>query len=358
MKFMEIIVFLKVICYDSTCTRKENIMKKNTVKFIGGTIALLLLVTGCGKVPKLENGQDAVVTLKGKNISVDTLYKEMKDKFALSVLLDLMDTEILNQKYPDTDESKKEVQDQIALMLTQYGGGVESKLLEITYNAWGIDNMNDLKDYLTLSYKRNKAVEDYAKSLVSDNEINKFYEEKIFGDISAKHILIAPKVTSTMTDAEKTAAEEEALKTANEIISKLNNGEDFSELAKEYSDDESNASNGGNLGDFVHGDMVEEFEEAAKNLEVGAYTTTPVKTTYGYHIIYKEGQKDKPDLDTVKDDIIEELASDKLSEDATLQVTALEELRKEYKVEIQDDRLKSQYELYLKNTKKQLEESN
>lgn len=330
-------------------------MKKNTIKVIGVLSAILLFATGCGKVPKLENGQDAVVTLEGENISVDTLYKEMKDKFALSVLLDLMDSEILNKKYKDTEESKKEVQGQIDLMVQQYGQGNEATLLQQTYSAWGIDTMDGLRDYLTLQYKRNKAIEDYAKSIVKEEEINKLYEEKIFGDISARHILIAPEVNSNATDAEKTAANEEALKKANEVISKLNNGEKFEELAKEYSDDESNASNGGKLNDFVHGDMVQEFENAAKEIEVGKYTTTPVKTTYGYHVIYKEGQKEKPELKTVKEDIIEEIANEKLNNDSTLQVTALEKLREEYKVEIQDDTLKNQYKTYLSNAKKQLE---
>ena len=333
-------------------------MKKNTIKLVGTTAAVLLLVTGCGKVPKLENGQDAVITLSGKNISVDTLYGEMKDRYALSILLDLMDTEILNQKYEDTDEIKKEIDDQVSLMVKQYGKGSEATLLQKTYSTWGIDNMDDLKAYLKLQYKRNKAVEDYAKSKVTDKEINKSYEEDIFGDISAKHILISPEVTSSMTDAEKKAAEEAALKEANEIIAKLKNGEDFSELAKQYSDDESNASNGGTLADFAHGSRVSEFEEAAKKLEVRKYTTTPVKTTYGYHIILKVAQKDKPSLDTVKEDIIEELANNKLNDDATLQITALEELRKDYKVEIQDDTLKSQYETYLKNAKENIKKNN
>lgn len=326
-------------------------MKKNTVKLIGTASILLIMVTGCGKVPKLENGQDSVVTLNGDNISVDTLYNEIKDKYALSVLLDLMDKSILNQKYKDTDESKKDVKSQIELMVKQYGNGNEASLLEQTYNAWGISTIDELTEYLTLQYKRNLAVEDYAKSIVSNDEIKKFYDEKIFGDITAKHILISPDADSNATDAEKTAANEEALKKANEVITKLNNGEDFSELAKEYSDDESTAKNGGKLSAFAHGDMVAEFEDAAKNLENGKYTKTPVKTTYGYHIIYKESQKTKPELKTVKDDIIEELANNKITSDKTLQVTALEELRKEYKVEIQDDKLKSQYELYIKNAK-------
>ena len=147
-------------------------MKKKTMKIVGTLAIVLLFTTGCGKVPKLENGQDAVITLEGESISVDTLYNEMKNKFALSVLLDLMDTEILNQKYEDTEESKQEIEDQIDLMVAQYGGGSEATLLQQTYAAWGIDTMDALRDYLTLQYKRNLAVEDYVKSLVTDEEVN------------------------------------------------------------------------------------------------------------------------------------------------------------------------------------------
>ena len=326
-------------------------MNKNTKKLIGLLTISMLLVTGCGKVPKLENGQDAVVTLKGENISIDTLYQEMKDRFALHILLNLIDEQILNQKYEDTDEIRKEIKDQIDLMIEQYGRGSQATLLQATYEAWGIDNMNDLEDYLKLLKKRQLATEDYAKEIVTDEEINKFYDENIFGDITAKHILIEPDVETDATDAEKTTAEEEALKVANEVISKLNNGEKFEDLAKEYSTDEETKNDGGLLTKFVHGDYEEEFEEAAKKLEVGKYTTTPVKTSYGYHIIYKEAQDEKPELKFVKDDIVEEIAEEKLNEDSTLQVKALEELRKNYEVDIHDDRLKTQYETYLKNEK-------
>ena len=323
-------------------------MKKSTMKLLGITSVALLLVTGCGKVPKLENGQDAVVTLKGGDISVDDLYKEMKERYALSVLIDLVDTDILEQKYETTKEMKNEVQDQVDLLIQQYGG--EDKLLQVIQSS-GFTSIDDLKEYYLLANKRSKAIEDYAKSKVSDSEVEEYYEEKIFGDISAKHILISPEVGSNATDAEKQEAEANALKKANEVISKLNNGESFDDLAKEYSSDESNKDKGGLLADFVHGDMVEEFEEAAKALEKGKYTTTPVKTQYGYHIIYKVDQKDKPKLDKVKDDIKEEIAKDNLNSDSTLQITALEELRKDYNISIQDDTLKDQYERYLKNAK-------
>jgi len=329
-------------------------MKKNTIKVLGISMAVLLVVTGCGKVPKLKNGEEAVVTLKGDDISVDTLYNAVKEKYALNTLLDLIDTEILNKKYKDTKESKNEVEDQIDTMVEQYGGGDESKLLEQTWSAWGVDTMDELTDYLTLQYKRNKAVEDYAKSLVSDDDVKDYYDEYIFGDISAKHILIAPDADVNDTDAVKEAAEKEALKKAKEVIKKLNDGEDWDKLAKEYSTDESNKDDGGKLPDFVHGDMVEEFEQAALKLEKGKYTTEPVKTQYGYHIIYKIKQAKKPALKTVKDDILEELGKKELTNDPTIQVTALDSLRDDYKVKFQDDSLKDQYDRYISNAKKQL----
>lgn len=329
-------------------------MKRNTIKILGISASVLLLMTGCGKVPKLSNGKDAVVTLKAGDIAVDDVYNRVKERYALTSLLELVDTEILDKEYKTTDEIEKDVKNQIDSMVKQYANGDEQAFLEQAYNAWGVDTMDELTEYMTLQHKRNKAVEDYAKSLVSDDDINKYYDEKIFGDISAKHILITPEVSSSGTDQEKKEAEEKALKEAKEVINKLNNGEDWDKLAKEYSDDESNKEKGGLLPDFTRGSMVEDFENAALELEKGKYTTEPVKTQYGYHIIYKLDQKDKPELKTVKDDIIETLGKEKTNDDATIQVTALEELRKKYKMNIQDDSLKDQYERYIKNYKKQL----
>ena len=69
-----------------------------------------------------------------------------------------------------------------------------------------------------------------------------------------------------------------------DIIKKLNNGEDFDKLAKEYSTDKATKDKGGDTGWFNTRHMHEEFEKAANNLKKGTYTTTPVKTKYGYHI--------------------------------------------------------------------------
>ena len=321
-------------------------------------IIVLLTTTGCGKVAKLENGQDAVVNLSNGAISVDDLYQDVKNRYALSSLIDMMDEKILEEKYGKElmEEEKTEINSQIDTWLETFG--TEQKLLQQVQSYFGVNTMSELREYLSLQFRRNKAIEEYTKTTVTDKDIQKYYEEEIFGDIKVSHILIAPETTSSMTTAEKTAAEEEALKKAEEVISKLKNGEKFEDVAKQYSTDELTKNDGGDLGFITHGDKEETFEQAAKNLEIGAYTTTPVKTSFGYHIILKVEQKEKIDLDSIRNDIIEDLATEKLENDATYQINGLAELRKEYKMEIQDDELKKQYDTYIENSLAQAKEQN
>lgn len=317
-------------------------------------LAVLLLVTSCGKVPKLKNGDEAVVTIKDGDISVEELYSEMKEKYALDMLITKIDTAILNNVYKTDDEEKNYIDKQLETIKyyyeTYYKSQYKSFQEYLTQN--GVESEDELKENIRLTYKRNKAIKDYVKSIITDKEIEKYYDEEIFGDISASHILIKPEYDDNASDEEKKEAEKKALKEAKEVIAKLKKGEDFAELAKEYSDDSSNSKSGGKLADFNHGQMVEAFEDAAKELKVGSYTTTPVKTEFGYHIILKTAQKDKPALKEVKDDIISDLTDEKLKDDSTLEVTALVELRKKHKVEIQDKDIKKLYEAYVeKNTK-------
>ena len=321
-------------------------------KILIATFAVLLLLTGCKQIPKLENGKEAVVSLSnGKSISVDELYAELKDKYALNVLIDMIDTRILDGKYETNDETKTYVKNNIDLTKTYYTQYYNQAYA--TYEAfiaenYGVTTNDELEAYFTLRYKRSQAVKDYAKSKVTENEINSYYKDELIGDIEASHILITANYE---TDDQKEAAEKEALNKAKEVIAKLDAGEDFAKLAKEYSKDGS-SSNGGALGRFSHGDMVEEFESAAYKLEEGKYTKEPVKTRYGYHIILKTKQYEKPELDKVKDEIIETLAERKLNEDSTLSATALEKLRDDSGLSIEDSELKTKYDNYLYNLTK------
>ena len=95
--------------------------------------------------------------------------------------------------------------------------------------------------------------------------------------------------------------------------------------------------------------MESEFEKAAMNLEVGKYTKTAVKTSYGYHIIYKEEQKEKASLEDVKQTIINNLVDEKIKNDSKLQYKALIELRKEYGIKINDEDLNTYYDNAVNN---------
>ena len=92
---------------------------------------------------------------------------------------------------------------------------------------------------------------------------------------------------------EEVHAEHILVKTEDEarsVIAELDKGADFGELAKKYSTD-SSSSSGGDLGYFKHGDMVKEFADAAFALPAGKYTTTPVKTEFGWHVIKVEDHR-------------------------------------------------------------------
>ena len=93
----------------------------------------------------------------------------------------------------------------------------------------------------------------------------------------ARHILVADEATAAS------------------VVERLNNGEDFAALALELSTDTGTAQNGGDLDWFGKGKMVAEFETAAFALKnPGDYTTTPVQSQFGFHIIQLIAKQDRP----------------------------------------------------------------
>lgn len=324
-------------------------MKKLTKLLIIPVVALSLV--GCGKVPVLENGQEAVVTTKVGSISANDLYDKLKTTYGNAVLIEMIDTLILNDKYEETEDEKEHVKEQVAELEEIAKSNGMTFLSYINY--YGFEDKEAVEDYFVLNYRRDLAVKDYIKSTIKDKEVEKYYEENIYGDVRVKHILIEPETLTGMTTEEIEDAKKDALKTAKDLIKKLKNGEDFDKLAKEYSDDKSNSEKGGDLGWFNTGEMEKEFEKASFELKKGKYTTSPVETSYGYHIIYKTDEKDKPKLKDVKEDILDTLVEDKLTSNTTLYNETLESIRKDAELSIEDSFLKDAYNNYMKGLKTQ-----
>lgn len=329
--------------------------KMDTKKIIMSVSAVLILVLGIiigrawNKIPVLKNGEEVIVAIEGSNITTNQLYDEMKDRFARDTIVYLIDNIILNDKYKTDEDLANQIKGQINLIKEQTG----ENFLQAIKNEWGINSEKELYDFIEVSLKRNLAIDDYIKSTIKDKEIEEYYEEEIVGDIKASHILIVPEVTDEMTTEEKEEKEKEALEKAEDLIEQLKDGADFAELAKEHSDDEGNAEKGGDLDWFNKGIMAEAFEEAAYKLKKDEYTKEPVKTKFGYHIILKTDEKEKPEIDDVRDDIIDNLITKKINEDFNLSYVAIEELRKEYKLKIHDSNVEKQYKDYMEALKNQ-----
>lgn len=302
-------------------------------------LAVVLGVTGCGKKANLDDNKTAV-SLKNSKITATEYYNEIK-KSNISKLVDMIDHELFDEKYKSDEEEDKSVKEQINQIKSSYED--EATFLNVIKQYFGVNSEKELEDMLRLEYKRNEAVEDYVKKDLSDKEIENYYNDNIYGDIKASHILVKPEVKSDATDAEKEKAEKKAKEEAKKIISKLNKGEDFAKLAKEYSDDTATVSKGGDLGYFNSDDMDENFWDAAKKLEKNTYSKEPVKSQYGYHIILKVDQKEKPKLKEVKEDIKSTLANAKLKNNSTLHYESLMKIREENKIKWNDDELEKQY---------------
>ena len=150
---------------------------------------------------------------------------------------------------------------------------------------------------------------------VSDADLKKEYDSKVGGtnatEYKASHILVK--------------TEDEAKK----LITDLDKGAKFADLANKNSLDAKESQNGGDLGWFVAGQMVAPFSEAVAKLEKGKYTTTPVQTQFGYHVILREDSRAQtpPPLDAVKEQLMPYLQRKKVQ-------TMVESLRKQAKVEI------------------------
>lgn len=338
-------------------------------KKIFALCAIMLLASGCGKVPKLENGKEAIVTFKdGEKISVDDFYELIKNEYGLNSLISMVDKYICETEFEDyKDTASKNADALINSLKEQYGS--EDKLLEALQGS-GYNTINAYKDYAYLSYLQSHAIEEYAKTKITDKEIENYYKNDAIGDMEINHILITSNVKKDATDDEKKAAQDEAKKKANEVIDKLNtakkNGEDineaFTKLAKEYSEDDSNKDKGGALGKINYGSLSSKYDElvkAAKSLKDGEYSTSVITTELGYHVILKVKTYEKDTLENLKDSIKETLAEKYVTNNkSSIGLNALQHYRKEYKMEIQDDEMKKQYSNYIQNALLTIQQNN
>jgi foldase protein PrsA len=316
-------------------------MKKKIL--IVSLCSALLLCSGCKTEVKLKDGKEVVASLKGKDITAEELFDEMKDSYGTNTLVTMVDNYIVSKEIDDDDEkeAKEYAKAQIKSMKEQYesAGYTWSDVL----SQYGYSSEDKLVEDYSNDYKKELVVKKYLTKQLTDDEINEYYEKEIYGNYTVKHILIKPDTDDDATDEEKEAAEEKAKKTAEKIIKKLDNGEKWADLVEKYSDDDGSKDNEGLIENFTKGDVVDEFFEATLKLKNGKYTTEPVQSTYGYHIILKVSNTKKPSLKESKSKIQEEIVQNKLDNDEDLSDNTWVEIRKSYNLDITDSTIKSGY---------------
>lgn len=310
---------------------------------LGGILVTVLVVVLIwpDRIATLKDGTQPVATIDGMTFTADELYEDMKDIYSVSSLLDKLDTKILTDKYPDTDEMDDEVTSQAENYYKAYEQYYKMSKEDFLKQN-GFNTEKKFLEYLKLNNRRTKYVKEYTQSEVTDKEIDKYYEDKVYGDINTKHMLV--KVDSSASDDDKKEAEN----LAKEIISKLDEGKTFDEVKEEYKYKITYEE----LGYKSYNAALEEaYKNEMKNLKDGEYSKEPVKTSYGYHIVYRIDQKEKPALEDIKDQIKEEIADEKISNDKNLYYVVLDKMRENANLKFEDTVLKDKYDNYMSQYK-------
>jgi parvulin-like peptidyl-prolyl isomerase len=188
--------------------------------------------------------------------------------------------------------------------------------------------------------KRGETLDDVKKQIEENLILQKYFDTVVYKDVNVteeelrdayekgstatvQHILL---LTQGKSEEEKAAI----YKKMEEILKRAKAGEDFGELAKEFSEDPGSKNRGGLYEDFPRGQMVKEFEEAAFNLPVGSISDI-IETEYGYHIMkILNRKKDERPYEKAKEDIRNALLRAKKRD---ITVALLDSLKKKYEYE-------------------------
>lgn len=329
---------IKHLTYDNDTNRKI------CYAFLIGVIItiIVVIIIWPKRIATLKDGTQPILTVNNTTYTADDLYNDMKDTYSINILINSLDKMILDKKYKEDNEmndSVKQTAEYYYSMYEQYQNITKEQFLENN----GFKSEKEFLEYLKLDYRRNLYYDEYVKNLINEKDIEKYYKDEVFGDVNSKHILVSVSKDDT-SENEKELSDEDAKKLANEIIDKLNKGTSWDDVINEYKDKITNEDLGYRA---FNASLDTAYIKEMKNLKVNTYSKTPILSSYGYHIVYKIDQKDKPELKNVKEDIITILAEEKKNNDNNLYQKALINLRKEAKLEFKDTDLGEKYNKYI-----------
>ena len=200
--------------------------------------------------PTDDEISDQVLSRLMANKLIDKIAEEYNIEVTGEEMISFKDS--LIAQFTSEDEARKELE-------TRYGWTLEKYLERVGEPI----------------LKEQKLQQVFTEKEVDQND--KFATE----EVSASHILFMEDASTTKAQA-KTKAEE--------VLQKIKDGANFSEMAKQYGTD-STKDQGGDLGWFARGAMVPEFETAVFAMEPGQLSDKLVETSFGYHIVRMDGKR-------------------------------------------------------------------
>jgi len=323
-------------------------MHRKHGKWLWPLVTALALIALPSLAEEKDPSESKVAVVNGSVITQDDFNKEMarvQQVFAKSgrsfdesqlldikkeVLESLIKRELLYQKSQNegVKVEEAEVNEQIESMKKRFSTEAEFKSALGRMNLSEADVKSEIEKLMAIQQFIDEQI--FKKVTVSEEESRAYYEGhpdlfKKPEQVLASHILIKvdPK-------EEEESKKTEARETLEKIMKRLKNGEDFAELAKEFSQGPSSAK-GGNLGYFERRQMVKPFAEAAFALKTGEVSGV-VETKFGYHLIKVFDKKDETTMayEDIKDKLQEHLKQEKVKEQLNQYV---EELKGKAKIE-------------------------
>ncbi|MFM2125729.1 MAG: hypothetical protein RL328_2180 [Acidobacteriota bacterium] len=183
----------------------------------------------------------------------------------------------------------------------------ELKIMAQEGRVRGLDQQLAVQTKIVLQAEQvlaNVLYQELLKATPSDAEMQAYYKEhqNDWTEAKGRHILVRFQGSRVpVRDGSKDLTDEEALAKAKDLRAKILAGAKFADLAKAESDDTGSGENGGDLGSFGPGQMVEEFDKVAFSGPVGQ-VSEPIKTAFGYHLILIDERGAKK-FEEVRDDI-------------------------------------------------------
>ncbi len=287
------------------------------------------------KVAAVINGNEVTVKqlnqFAGTNQLIMRIYRQNKDfaqvilqsdpgkkllnKYRENKLQDLIRQRLIIQEAKSRDislsQSKKDQLFQQHIQSIKQQNQLNDSQLEQALQKQGIESLDQYKEVFLQRNQDKLLINELRKQVTSDVTVSEESIEEYYNN-NKKQFQVDRRIEASQILIKTNNKEESAAKEKiNSIKEKINNGDNFADMAKEHSEGPY-ADKGGSLGFITKGQISEKFDKVAFNLSKGE-VSGPVKTKYGYHLIKVHDKKEagvRP-LKEVKDSIRQQLANEK-----------------------------------------------